>query len=349
MGRFSVICVTVVCATVTTPAWSQVEEAFCEGERCTPSRLELVIGDDVNGGSGFSGSLRVGDDIRTTVVLDTRAGPVAGWSYGVVHAPSIFDIQESSCEADGDAFVCGTDADAARIDPSFNVSTVVDGPDGERSGFVSAVVLSFVQPSNLPDDQRNSLARVSYRVVQVPQEPTLIRFVDGVLSSGGPPVGIVITIGIESFRPAILVHAEIEHVGSTEDSVDLCTDGIDNDGDGLLDCDDADCQAIPEVQVACLPPEPRFIRGDTDDSSRINVTDAVVLFLALFAGLVPDFDCLDARDVDDDGSRSLTDGIVLLDWLFRQGPVLPPPSPNCGTDLTEDDLDCAVASANCGE
>jgi hypothetical protein len=315
------------------------------------SRLEIVIGDDVGGPSRFSGPLSVGDEIRVTVVLDTREDLVAGWSYGVVHDPAILEIQESSCETEGDHFLCGTDASAARNDPSFNHSVIVDGPDGPRSGFVSAVVLSFLQPASLPDGQRNSLARMSYRVAQVPPEPTLIRLVDGVLSgsTGGPPVALVVTLGIQSADPSVLVHAEIEHVDPTEDSVELCTDDIDNDADGLTDCDDPDCRAVPEIDAICLPPVPRFVRGDTDDSGRINVTDAVVLLHALFTGLVPVFDCLDARDVDDDGSRSLTDGIVLLNWLFQQGPALPAPSPGCGVDPTEDDLGCDTTSVNCGE
>jgi hypothetical protein len=37
--------------------------------------------------------------------------------------------------------------------------------------------------------------------------------------------------------------------GSAEDTLELCTDGQDNDGDGKKDCDDDDCQ----VFVACLP------------------------------------------------------------------------------------------------
>ena len=35
-----------------------------------------------------------------------------------------------------------------------------------------------------------------------------------------------------------------------DSAVELCDDGVDNDGDGAVDCDDTDCQAQPE----CPPP-----------------------------------------------------------------------------------------------
>ncbi|MCA9622785.1 MAG: hypothetical protein KC731_27385 [Myxococcales bacterium] len=50
---------------------------------------------------------------------------------------------------------------------------------------------------------------------------------------------------------------------SAESTEEACSDGMDNDGDGWIDCVDLDCQPGPPVQLqACLPdgmPE------DTDD------------------------------------------------------------------------------------
>jgi hypothetical protein len=37
--------------------------------------------------------------------------------------------------------------------------------------------------------------------------------------------------------------------GSCQDAGEICDDGVDNDGDGLTDCDDSDCVDDP----ACLP------------------------------------------------------------------------------------------------
>ena len=332
----------IVCA----PVSAQIEESFCEEEGCTASRLELVVGDDVVGPSRYSGRLAVGDDIRMTVVLDTREGPVLGWSYALAHDPSVLEIRESTCEAAGTAYVCDTDAAVASVDPSLNLSRVVNGPDGERSGFVSAVVLSFAWPTSLPVDQRNSLARMSYRVVRVPQEPTRVRFVSGVLSSGGPPVPIVLSVDLESLKPSVLLHAEIEHVDPVENSVELCTDSTDNDEDGLTDCDDPDCLAISEFD--CVPVNPTFVRGDADDSGLIDITDAIAILHSLFLDGVAKVDCLDAIDVDDSGWLDLTDAVVTLEWLFRQGPARPVLSGECESDATDDDLGCTDGGRHCG-
>jgi len=331
-----------IAALAATPASSQEDrERFCEAPMpCTPSVLGVAFGDSVDGPSTLSTALPPGATVDATVFLDTREGPVFGWSYAIEHDAALLAIQPSACASADVDYLCGTDAQEARVAPSFNVSTRVEG-EGGRAGFVSAVVLGFLQPAALVEGRRNSLARLTYSVVATPVEATRLRFVDRELSSGGPPVAVVLTIGSASFRPAELIHGVLAHTGAVENDAERCADGADNDGDGGVDCEDRDCAAF-------CKPAPVFRRGDTDANGRINVTDAVIILHALFAGLVPDYDCLDARDADDDGSRTLTDGIVVLDWLFRQGLPLPAPSLECGVDPSADSLDCAASSAICG-
>ena len=84
-----------------------------------------------------------------------------------------------------------------------------------------------------------------------------------------------------------------------------------------------------------------FIRGDPDLSGRLNVSDAVQILHHLF--LEPQLICEDAADLDDDGQVILTDAIILLNFLFRQGIAPAAPFPEAGTDPTEDDLGCAGA------
>ncbi len=101
---------------------------------------------------------------------------------------------------------------------------------------------------------------------------------------------------------------------------------VDTNADGVPDeCDDG---------------RPRFLRGDTNQSSGRNISDAIALLNRLFGdgGTSP---CLDAADVNDDGSVDVADPIALLSHLFgHDWPRLPPPFDACGVDSTDDELDC---------
>ncbi|MDG1455003.1 MAG: hypothetical protein P8R38_02235, partial [Planctomycetota bacterium] len=50
--------------------------------------------------------------------------------------------------------------------------------------------------------------------------------------------------------------------------------------------------------------------------------------------------CLDATDVNDDGSLDISDGVALLTYLFGTA-NLPAPGETCGSDPTSDGLDCS--------
>jgi hypothetical protein len=84
----------------------------------------------------------------------------------------------------------------------------------------------------------------------------------------------------------------------------------------------------------------QFIRGDADQSGRIEVTDAVRIFRYLFAG-AGGMGCLDAADVDDDGRIGVSDGIQLLNFLFQSRGPPRRPFPACGTESQGfDNLTC---------
>jgi len=84
-----------------------------------------------------------------------------------------------------------------------------------------------------------------------------------------------------------------------------------------------------------------FIRGDSDANGLLQITDGVRVFGFLFLGNPLQFDCPDAADVDDSGILDISDGIYALNFLFTGGPPPISPYPDCGVDLTADDLDCA--------
>ncbi len=84
-----------------------------------------------------------------------------------------------------------------------------------------------------------------------------------------------------------------------------------------------------------------FVRGDVNQSGRIDLSDAVSVLLHLFRGAPVAGDCLDAADVNDSGGIDVADAIYELGFLFARQAAPPLPFPACGADATDDDLGCA--------
>ena len=81
-----------------------------------------------------------------------------------------------------------------------------------------------------------------------------------------------------------------------------------------------------------------FLRGDGNGDLTVDVADAVFILAYLFSS--GPGDCLDAMDVNDDGSNNIADAISALNFLFAGGAAPPPPYPTPGSDPTADSLDC---------
>ncbi|MFN0058399.1 MAG: dockerin type I repeat-containing protein [Planctomycetota bacterium] len=82
-----------------------------------------------------------------------------------------------------------------------------------------------------------------------------------------------------------------------------------------------------------------FIRGDTNFSTQVDLTDAVVIYQYIFSfgrGIV----CEDAADADDNGVIDIADAVFILAYLYSGGPVPESPFPTLGPDPTADPLDC---------
>ena len=120
---------------------------------------------------------------------------------------------------------------------------------------------------------------------------------------------------------------------------DGCDNGVDDDLDGLEDCDDDDCDTDPFCVLNMT-----FRRGDANNDGGADISDASTLFNYLFmGGSAPP--CDDAADANDDEGVDISDGIFLLYFLFQGGPA--PQAPGafvCGEDPTNavdgDDLGC---------
>ena len=89
-----------------------------------------------------------------------------------------------------------------------------------------------------------------------------------------------------------------------------------------------------------------FIRGDSNNDTRIDIADVIWTVEELFNG--SNFPCEDAANANDQGGIDLADVVYLLDYLFPVGspnPAPPAPFPDCGED-DSDPLGCTT-SASC--
>jgi PKD repeat protein len=91
---------------------------------------------------------------------------------------------------------------------------------------------------------------------------------------------------------------------------------------------------IISVTSTAEPPPDEFIRGDANRDLVFDVSDAVATLLHLFGGQA--LTCLDAADVNDDESVSISDATYSLSALFRGGQLPPAPFPAPGVDPTGD-------------
>ena len=103
--------------------------------------------------------------------------------------------------------------------------------------------------------------------------------------------------------------------------------------------------AYLEVTVEPDPPPPpkdTFLRGDTDASGVVDISDPIFNLTFQFVGGIDDLPCEDAADVDDSSVVDISDPIYNLTFQFVGG-IDPPPAPGekeCGPDPTDDDLGC---------
>jgi hypothetical protein len=79
----------------------------------------------------------------------------------------------------------------------------------------------------------------------------------------------------------------------------------------------ASCEPGPEIPPIGTSTGGIFVRGDSNNDSQVDISDALHILVALFLQTIT-LPCRDASDSNDDGTLDLTDALVILDWLFHQ-------------------------------
>ncbi|MBI4607099.1 MAG: hypothetical protein HY721_34475 [Planctomycetes bacterium] len=88
------------------------------------------------------------------------------------------------------------------------------------------------------------------------------------------------------------------------------------------------------------PPGVAFIRGDANQSGKVDISDAVTILGYLFLGNPQRLECLESGDIDEGGAVDIADPIQLLGHLFLGGPAPRSPFPACGEAATALKLGC---------
>jgi len=233
----------------------------CPGEdcRCVDDRIGVVfplvgiIRTPVFRYREFQDGIRIDAEI----VVDVESEPLQAFSYGVRHDPAVLELIPGSIRTDDTLLDNVVDNGLVQIVP-------VDG------GFLHAVVLSLVNPDTALPTGRHVVARASYRLIaDAGLEGSRIRVVDDLAQPAAEPLDIVITVAGRSRQPRVLSDGIVRRVDIPPED---CENGVDDDGDRLVDGDDPECQ-----ECVCEPPvgdcfEDAFYFGG---STGVETVDAV--------------------------------------------------------------------------
>ena len=247
---------------------TQCAEEVC---RCLEGSLEVTF--DGKESSVLSVTpADVGSSVKATVVLEAKDGGIQGWSYGVRHDPEFITVNDVTFE--------GTDAEAAFLE-GFQITMAEDVEEcGEvvlphnecrnprpGRGWFQGIILSLMSKSELPP-KRNSLAVARYTIEKLPPDAgTLIEITNRIRRVGSPPVPINVTRQGQGHQPHRIVHGWLRGQGGPPP--ELCSNSLDDDGDGLTDCADRDCHGSP----GCPPPEDCTNKRDDDLDDRMDCLD----------------------------------------------------------------------------
>lgn len=212
-------------------AAAQDARIFCEDGgpvECIDAAVEVVFpfGPVLDNSEFRYAEFVPGTAVESAVVLDLAAGPVAGWSYGVRHDPAVLMLREDSLTTD---------------------ATVLEGVGAQilqlvGNGYVSVNVVDLGLPVDLPAG-RHIVARATYTLIaDAGTVGTRIELTEDLAPVGGAAVAIEVTEGGVAKQPRLLTDGVVRRVVVAAED---CANGVDDDGDGLVDNDDPDCRECP--------------------------------------------------------------------------------------------------------
>jgi hypothetical protein len=172
--------------------------------------------------------------------------PIDGFSMSLAHGPEV-DVIDVAKGAALDFLLGG-------IDPEFFAW------QDEADGFVVGVVVAYesvgsevlLAPTGQDPVQVIDVILVTYEVVAGTGDSPLTWE-----DLGSPPVENVVTIEAVSHWPQLLSGSFFLVPAAGTSAIEDCDDGLDNDDDGLIDCDDPDCLAgFPLPPLGTWPLDP---------------------------------------------------------------------------------------------
>lgn len=225
-------------------------ENQCPGERCRcrDDTLEITFDGGTQSILEYDAFCRA-QEVRITVVTETVTPDVTGWSYGVAHDMDDLTVLSAGIEETVVSDVLGVGFDSTTInniytcgsDPACDVDNRTEG-----GGWISAVVLPFIEPVYLPPG-RNSIARAAYRLERdVGQEGTLIEISNRIGVTKSPPTDVSFVSGGNSAIWTTGIHGWIK-AGTQSPSSDceLVHELCDAD-DPANDCPGEDCRCAAD-------------------------------------------------------------------------------------------------------
>ena len=146
---------------------------------------------------GEGGAYGPGDTVMATPGVVSRASGMQGWSFGVRHDPAVLQAESVTMK--------GSDAEAALVAPSFTLTEIIESEDGTRIGIIQGVVLSFIEPAEVPVSDFFSFFFANYTVLGCAEGveglATEINFVSDLAQPGRVPVEINLTIDGQAILP----------------------------------------------------------------------------------------------------------------------------------------------------
>lgn len=262
MGRStSVLVVLAACLCIGMPGLAQefALKVGLESPDFPDLDTDLVIEGDTGNTFEFTGNMIVGSS-----GLPGPEGP-QGWSWGVRNE----NVEILSTTVEGT--VSDTVDNGGLVNNGFVVSQVID-PDRNdgKQGSVQAVVLALLLPVTLPANTDQITAKNTYRA-EVGDAPVLARigFEEGLRGAGEPVANNVTYLNQTQIPTLGQVEFTIQPPQPEEET--NCSDGIDNDQDGDVDCEDSDCEGDP----ACPGEETDCSDGvDNDQDGDVDCDDA---------------------------------------------------------------------------